>query len=91
MGTLDYLQKELEYRLRSTVAIEFWECFEHTGIGTQDVQTYKDGDAKQFIKAVRILNIAVTALIPYVDRMDQIVTHYKKVSVTGRAPAWLDF
>ena len=58
MGILDYLQAEVEFRLRNDVVPAFWAHFK------------KPKSPETFAKAVTDLYVRVSHLIPFVDRMD---------------------
>ena len=91
-GILDYLQNELEFRLRNNVAPQFWKSFRRSPIKneTQNEENSKntvmndehnsDHFRENFINAVKELHLSVANLSVYVQRMDQLSTHLNKVN-----------
>ena len=89
-GILDYLQNELEFRLRNDVAPQFWKSFRRSPIknDTQKEENSKntvmndehnsDHFRENFINAVKELHLSVANLSVYVQRMDQLSTHLAK-------------
>ena len=87
---MDYLQTEIQMQLRNNIAPRFWKWFKK---GTnknqyQEREKYKklndgsncDNYDDTFINAVRELHESISKMFLYVQRMDQLASHFNQVS-----------
>ena len=81
IGVLDYLQAELEKRLRVNVAPFFWKHF-HPQYLSEDAESL----ANRFQPAVNELFVSIAALQPMVSKMDLLANQCNyKINQFGRS------